>query len=287
MNKPTEVRNHVLANLDHYLAELDKELTAHGGKVVYLRDVDEAADYIELLARERDLPVSSGAENLRQVLEQLEPGIEAYLRGGPREAPGNVAIAEGEIGISSAAYLIAEAGAVCLAGGAVAGPGPRVQVVVAGIDRVLPRMRDLAVFLPLHGEGDVRLLAGPRRAGEVDGPEEFYLLLVDGGRTALLADEAKRTLLRCIRCGECLAARQEVKCPVEIDLAMVPLLLRAESAPEAVTGWKFRLWGVLMRNPRLYEFAGHMLRAFWREEWGLPAPPAKTFRQEWREGRKP
>lgn len=286
MNQAATVRHHVLANLDHYLAELEQELTAHGGKVVYLRSTDEVADYIELLAHERDLPLPSGAESVRQRVEQLEPGVEAYLQGGPREAAGSVSIAEGEMRISGAAYLIAEAGAVCLAGGASEGAGPRIQVVVAGIERVLPRIRDLAVFLPLLPEGDVRILAGPRRPEEVDGAEEFYLILVDGGRTQLLADEAKRELLQCVRCGACLSGGP-VECPVGIEIGDLPRLLRAEAPQEAATGWKFSLWGVVMRSPRLYEFAGHILRAFWREDWGLPAPPAKSFRQAWREGKKP
>ncbi len=53
------------------------------------------------------------------------------------------------------------------------------------------------------------LLAGPRRSGEPDGPEEFYLVLLDNGRTKLLADAEKRESLYCIRCGACLNA-----CPV-------------------------------------------------------------------------
>ena len=44
-------------------------------------------------------------------------------------------------------------------------------------------------------------ISGPRRAGDLDGPEEFYLVLLDNGRTKLLADAAKRESLFCIRCG--------------------------------------------------------------------------------------
>jgi L-lactate dehydrogenase complex protein LldF len=53
------------------------------------------------------------------------------------------------------------------------------------------------------------MLSGPRRAGEIDGPDEFYVVLLDNGRTRLLADESKRESLYCIRCGACLNA-----CPV-------------------------------------------------------------------------
>ena len=47
-------------------------------------------------------------------------------------------------------------------------------------------------------------LSGPRRAGEIDGPDEFYVVLLDNGRTKLLADREKRQSLYCIRCGACL-----------------------------------------------------------------------------------
>ena len=52
-------------------------------------------------------------------------------------------------------------------------------------------------------------LAGPRRAGEIDGPDEFYVVLLDNGRTKLLPDRSKRQSLYCIRCGACLNT-----CPV-------------------------------------------------------------------------
>jgi ferredoxin len=287
MSTPATVRHHVLTNLDHYLTELEEQLTAKGGKVVYLRSAEEVADSIELLAREKGWSLPA---DLRQQIERLEPGVAEYLQGGPREAPGSLLLAAGELRIASAAYLIAEAGAVCLIGPPADGAGPRMQIVVAGIDRVLPRMRDVAVFLPLlAGEGSVQFLTGPRRAGEWDGPEELYIYLVDGGRIPLLADPAKRDLLRCVRCGACLSSPPDgspVVCPVGIDLENIPGLLRRE-LPAETSGWKYRLWGFVMRRPRLYEFAGRMLRSFWREEWGVPEPPAKSFRQMWREeGRK-
>jgi L-lactate utilization protein LutB len=284
MTKRAEIRGHVLANLDHYLGEFDKQFAAQGGKVVYLTSADEAADYIDQLGRERDWGLAEGPDGIRQWIDRVEPRVDEYLRAEAAPAPAGLAGGEGKLAIARAAFLVAEAGAICLAGAGAA--GPRVQVVVAGLENVLPRMRDVAVFLPLLAEGDVRFLTGPRRAGELDGPEELHLLVVDGGRTELLADARKRELLRCVRCGACLPGRATAAvCPVDIDVESLPTLLR-EEVPAEVGGWKFRLWGYVMQRPRLYEFAGGILRAFWREEWGLPAPPAKTFRQAWREGRK-
>jgi len=76
---------------------------------------------------------------------------------------------------------------------------------------------DLALFLPMlahSGTGQQvtvynTILSGPRKPDETDGPEEMYVVLIDNGRTTLLADVEKRQALNCIRCGACLNA-----CPV-------------------------------------------------------------------------
>ena len=94
---------------------------------------------------------------------------------------------------------------------------PKIHIAVAGIEKIIPRAQDLAVFLNLLGRSATgqpltvytSFLAGPRRAGEIDGPDEFYLVLLDNGRTKLLADPEKRQSLYCIRCGACLS-----HCPV-------------------------------------------------------------------------
>ncbi len=89
---------------------------------------------------------------------------------------------------------------------------PKVHVAVAGIEKMIPRAQDLAVFLKLIARSATgqalgsytSFLSGPRRAGEIDGPDEFYVVLLDNGRTRLLADREKRESLYCIRCGACL-----------------------------------------------------------------------------------
>ena len=120
-----------------------------------------------------------------------------------------------DMGISGANFVVAESGAVVL----VENEGnirmttsvPRVHVAVAGIEKLIPRAADLAVFLKLLGRSGsgqpitsyTSFLSGPRREGEINGPDEFYLLLIDNGRTRVLADEEKRETLHCIRCGAC------------------------------------------------------------------------------------
>jgi L-lactate dehydrogenase complex protein LldF len=121
-----------------------------------------------------------------------------------------------DIGISGANFLVADSGAVVLVeneGNArLTTSAPKIHIAVAGVEKVIPRAQDLGVFLKLLGRSATgqpltvytSFLSGPRRAGEIDGPEEFYIVLLDNGRTKLLADREKRQSLYCIRCGACL-----------------------------------------------------------------------------------
>ena len=121
-----------------------------------------------------------------------------------------------DIGISGANFLIADSGAVLLVeneGNArLTTSAPRIHIAIAGIEKLIPRAQDLGVFLKLLGRSATgqaltvytSFLSGPRRPGEIDGPEEFYVLLLDNGRSKLLEDPEKRESLFCIRCGACL-----------------------------------------------------------------------------------
>ena len=121
-----------------------------------------------------------------------------------------------DIGVSGANFLVAGDGAVVLCtneGNArLTTTAPRIHVAVAGIEKLIPRAADLAVFLKLLGRSATgqpltvytSFLSGPRREGEIDGPQEFYLVLLDKGRTQVLANPEKRQTLFCIRCGSCL-----------------------------------------------------------------------------------
>lgn len=121
-----------------------------------------------------------------------------------------------DIGISGANFLIADSGAVVVVeneGNArLSTSAPRIHIAIAGIEKLIPRAQDLGVFLKLLGRSATgqaltvytSFLSGPRRRGEVDGPEEFYVVLLDNGRTKLLADPEARESLFCIRCGACL-----------------------------------------------------------------------------------
>jgi len=126
-----------------------------------------------------------------------------------------------EMGISGANFLVADHGMVAITtneGNARLGTSlPRIHVAIAGIEKVVPRLQDLALLWPVlatSGTGQPitcynTLIGGPRKQNEVDGPGEFHVVLLDNGRSELLADVEQREVLHCIRCGACLNA-----CPV-------------------------------------------------------------------------
>ena len=124
------------------------------------------------------------------------------------------------MGLSGANFAVAETGTVVLIENEgnirFSTTAPRVHVALVGIEKIIPRLADLAVFLRLLGRSGTgqkltvytSLLTGPRRPGE-DGPEEMHVVLVDNGRIQTLASEKMREMLYCIRCGGCLNT-----CPV-------------------------------------------------------------------------
>ncbi len=126
-----------------------------------------------------------------------------------------------EMGISGANFLVADAGMVAVStnegNGRLTTSVPRIHVVVTGIEKVIPRLSDLALLGPVlatAGTGQPvttygTLIGGPRREGEADGPEEFHVVLLDNGRTRILEEEHQRDVLSCLRCGACLNV-----CPV-------------------------------------------------------------------------
>ncbi len=101
---------------------------------------------------------------------------------------------EAGIGVSGANFLVADSGAIVVVeneGNArLSTSAPKIHIAIAGIEKVIPRAQDLAVFLNLLGRSATgqpltvytSFLSGPRREREIDGPDEFYLLLLDNGR---------------------------------------------------------------------------------------------------------
>jgi L-lactate dehydrogenase complex protein LldF len=118
-----------------------------------------------------------------------------------------------EVAISGANFAIAETGTVCVVesegNGRMCLTLPRVLISVMGIEKVLPRFQDLAVFLQLLPRSSTGERMNPYTSMWTgvrpdDGPREFHLVLLDNGRTHVLADEVGRQALHCIRCSACL-----------------------------------------------------------------------------------
>jgi L-lactate dehydrogenase complex protein LldF len=422
-----DIKKHTLENLDDYLEQAEKNVAAHGGKVIWCKDGTEVADFVLGLAKERgaQLIVKSKSMTTEEIdlnerlenheLEAVETDLGEYIIQLAHHRPYHIVapalhmtryqVADlfekklgvrnevviekqtmiarrvlrqkflaADIGITGANFVVADSGAVVLVeneGNArLTSSAPKIHIAVAGIEKLIPRAQDLAIFLKLLGRSATgqpmtvytSILSGPRKEGELDGPEEFYLVLLDNGRTKLLADQDKRESLYCIRCGACLnhcpvyrkigghnypwvysgpigaiitpqylgiarepwvpfasslcGACAEV-CPVKIDIPRLLLELRSEvtraKARDRESRWErlgFRAWAWLMGHPKLFELAGSMAPAIlgdgqngwirsapallnigplaaWLSQRDLPPPPAKSFRQLWRERGSP
>src|SRR6266849_3816560 len=264
-----EIKKHTIEHLDYYLEQLESNLAAHGGKVIYCEDAQQVTDFVLDLAKQRNarLIVKSKSMTTEEVdlnerlehhnLESVETDLGEYILQLAHQRPYHIVapalhmtrydvadiftkslgvkkevvieeqtkIARGvlrdkflhaDIGVTGANFLVADSGAVVVVenegNGRLSSSAPKIHIAVAGIEKVIPRAQDLAVFLKLLGRSATgqpltvytSVLSGPRRGQEIDGPDEFYVVLLDNGRTKLLADPEKRESLFCIRCGACL-----------------------------------------------------------------------------------
>ncbi|WP_295651711.1 LutB/LldF family L-lactate oxidation iron-sulfur protein [uncultured Mucilaginibacter sp.] len=162
-------------------------------------------DIAKLFHERFDTPIDATPEQLTQKARELLR--EKYLAA--------------DVGITGANFLIADTGSIAVSeneGNArLCTTFPKIHVAIVGIEKIIPSMADLDLFWPLlstHGTGQNltvynSILSGPRQPGETDGPEEMYVILLDNGRTNLLAQKEQRQGLYCIRCGACLNA-----CPI-------------------------------------------------------------------------
>ncbi len=188
-------------DLGEFIIQLAGERPAHIVAPAIHKTREEVADlFVEHVKPERTL-----------VPEELT-GI---ARGALREM-----FQKAGVGVSGANFAVAETGTVVT----IENEGnirmcttvPRVHIALIGIEKLIPRLADLGVFLRLLGRSGTgqalttytSLLTGPRRKGE-DGPEEMHVVMIDNGRTKSLADPKMREMLYCIRCGACLNT-----CPV-------------------------------------------------------------------------
>jgi len=125
-----------------------------------------------------------------------------------------------DMGISGVNVAVAETGSICLVtnegNGRLSTTAPSIHVAVMGMERIVPSIGDLGVILEILARSATgqklssytNILTGPRRHGEPDGPDELHVVVVDNGRSSVLAGSTSE-ILACIRCGACLNA-----CPI-------------------------------------------------------------------------
>ncbi len=189
------------SDLGEYIVQLAGEKPYHIVTPAMHKSKEDIAD---LFNKKFDTPKESTPEELTAFVRQL-------LREKFQSA---------DIGITGANFLIADPGAIALTenegNGVLSMSYPKTHIIVVGIEKIIPSVKDLDLFLPLlasHGTGQNitvynSIITGPKDK-EKDGPEEMYVVLLDNQRSILLAQERQRRALSCIRCGACLNA-----CPV-------------------------------------------------------------------------
>ncbi|HTS47959.1 MAG TPA: LUD domain-containing protein, partial [Bryobacteraceae bacterium] len=236
--RANEIKKHTIEYLDYYLEQLESNVVAHGGQVVFCRTGDEVADFVLELAKKRNARLIVKSKSMtteeihfnehleRHQMETVETDLGEYILQLAHERPYHIVapalhmtrydvadlfsktlgverevvpenqtkiaratlrekFLHADIGVTGANFLIADSGAVVLVeneGNArLSTSAPKIHIAVAGIEKVIPRAQDLAVFLNLLGRSATgqpltvytSFLSGPRRAGEIDGPDEF------------------------------------------------------------------------------------------------------------------
>jgi L-lactate dehydrogenase complex protein LldF len=221
-------------DLGEYILQLAHEAPSHIVAPVVHKNKEEIAD---LFAEKHHLPRKTDiAELCREAREVLRP---AFLNA--------------DMGISGGNFLLAETGSVLIVtnegNGRLVTTLPRVHVAISGIEKVVPTLEDVTTLLrllPRSATGQsitnyVSVLTGNRNAEDHDGPEHFHIILLDNGRSSLIAGDMQE-MLRCIRCGACMN-----HCPVYQNIGghaygwvypgpmgsiLTPLLGGLENAPD-------------------------------------------------------
>ncbi len=199
---------------------LNPALEAAGMKVLET----DLGEYIIQLAGEPPSHIVGPA--LHKSKEQVAALFEAHHKTRHNREKGEALVAEArgvlrkqyfqaDVCITGANFLIAETGTVVI----VTNEGnadlcrvlPKTHIVITSMEKVIPSLNDLSVFLRLLGRSAsgqeltayTTLVSGPRAEDEVEGPEDFHVVIVDGGRSKLLGTP-QQEMLRCIKCGACM-----------------------------------------------------------------------------------
>ncbi len=266
------IKDHTLANLDHYLLRFEQQVQASGGQVHWAETPDQACAAVLAICKQANAKmVAKGKSMVGEEIaindaleaagfEVVETDLGEYIIQIAHEPPSHIIapavhktrgqIAElfeklhhqpgltrpletvpqivdearqvlrekflaADVGITGANFLIAETGSTVIVtnegNGDLSATLPRVHIVLASIEKVVPNLEDASVLLRLLARSATgqeitsytTFFTGPRRADDPDGPEQFHVVLVDNGRSRMLGGDY-HDMLRCIRCGACL-----------------------------------------------------------------------------------
>jgi L-lactate dehydrogenase complex protein LldF len=198
---------------------LNEALEAEGYRVLET----DLGEYIIQLAHEPPSHIIAPAAHKTQ--EQVADLFHA-AHGGPRKTTVAELVTEArlvlrdeyfraDVGITGGNFLVAETGSTVIVtnegNGDLTQTLARVHIVTSGIERIVPTLEDVSLFLRIlarsatgqETETYTTFSTGPRRPGDPDGPEEFHVVLVDNGRSGMLGGPFQ-DMLRCIRCGACM-----------------------------------------------------------------------------------
>lgn len=267
-----DLKNHILANLDHYLGLFEERVTAQGGTVHFCATAEEARQTILDLCRRYDAKTVTKGKSMvgeeiainsfleANGIEPVETDLGEYIIQLAEEPPSHIIgpavhktkdqvsdlfhehhqkygkterlteaedivnearevlrkrYFEADVGITGANFLIAETGSTIIVtnegNGDLTQMLTRAHVVITSIEKVVPTLEDVSTILRVLGRSATgqemsaytTLSTGPRREGDLEGPEGFHVVILDGGRSDLLGTN-KQDLLRCIRCGACM-----------------------------------------------------------------------------------
>lgn len=271
-DRAVEIKNHTIANLDHYLALFERNVEKRGGKVHWCATPREARETILSLCRQVGArTVTKGKSMIAEEIalnpflaengvEPIETDLGEYIIQLADEPPSHIIgpavhktkrqvadlfhehhrkygkekiLTEGgdmvaeareilrqkfldaDVGITGANFLVAETGSTIIVtnegNGDLTQTLPQMHIVISAIDKVVPNLEDVSTILRVLARSATgqemsvytTFSTGPRRDGDLDGPGQFHVVLLDNGRSGLLGTE-KQDLLRCIRCGACM-----------------------------------------------------------------------------------
>lgn len=266
------IKNHTLANLDHYLERYEAKVKESGGHLHWCETAEEARQAVLAICRKVGAKTATKGKSmiaeeiaLNDFLEEkgiqpIETDLGEYIIQLRREPPSHIIapavhltkeqiaddfrrvhtnlpadrdlsqppqlVAEArtmlrekflaaDVGITGANFLVAESGTSIIVtnegNGDLTQNLPRVHIVVASLEKIVPTLNDAATLLRVLARSATgqdmsvytTLSTGPKRPGDLDGPQEYHVVLLDNGRSQMLGTPLQ-DVLRCIRCGACM-----------------------------------------------------------------------------------